>query len=216
MENNENNKVVSTAEKVKAFASAFIGVCFFSIGNTYFQERLVYRLPRIFIPVLELFGNVALAIAMLILGLTFIYYGFTRWKKVSTKTTIYWVISIAALVIGASLAIWTDSDGKKDPIEIRNEIEQDQQDMIDKVKASGDLNFRNANVEKHIADFNAIYKKYQHAVETKNEEETKNCWDEYMAWSERTANLMGELNTDQKTELARYLAKLGIMWSDVK
>ena len=208
-------KVISVAEKAKASAMAFIGICFFSIGTTYFEERLVYRLPRIFIPILELFGNVALAIAMLVLGLAFIYWGYAKWKKFSDKSATFLILSAVGLLVGVVLAIGADFY-KSDPDKIMDNIEQRRQEQIDEIKNSGELNFQNENVDKHVAAFDSIYKKYEQETRGGNEAGIQECWEKYMKWTEGTADLMEELDVDQKVELARYLAKLAIKWSEVK
>lgn len=212
----DNNKIISIADKVKAFGAGLVGVCFFSIGSTYFEERLVYRLPRILIPVLDMFGNIALAIAMLVLGMAFIYYGFVIWKKASGKLWLYSTIAVVALIAGVALALSNDVRSEETSDKILHEMENNRQEQIDAVKNSGDLNFTNANVEKHIATFDNIYEQYKRAAEQNDEEGIKKGQDRYMEWAQGTALLMTELNNDQKSDLARYLAKLSIKWSEVK
>ena len=46
-------KIATIAKKAEGLAIGFIGVCFFSMGTTYFQERFVYRMPRILAPVYD-------------------------------------------------------------------------------------------------------------------------------------------------------------------
>lgn len=208
-------KTVIIAEKVKAFAIALIGVCFFGIGTTYFEERLVYRLPRILIPVLDLFGNVALAIAMLVLGAGLIYYGFTKWKKVSDKAALYWVIAIIGLCLASFLMHWSDSRDKEKAAGMMEEMNQERLEQIDEIRGLEKPDFKNADIDKHVADFDAMYKKYEENLKSGNQEAINESMEEYGEWTMRVAPIMEKLNNDEKVELAKYLAKLSIMWSDL-
>ncbi len=210
----EKEKVQVIAEKVKAFALAFIGVCFFSMGTTYFQERLVYRLPRILIPVLDFFGNVGLAIAMILLGLGLVVYGFVKWKSVSQKKSLYWIIVTLALIIGTLLAFFANNKPAKSSSEIMQEIEDERQNEIEEIKNIDKLSFHNKEVEKHLADFDKIYKEYLQNFETKDDAAISKSMDAYSQWAGNTAAIMQELNNDEKTELVRYLAKLSIQWGE--
>ena len=53
----EKGQIVNGAEKVKAFAIGFIGVCFISMGASYFEEQAAYRVPHILLPVFHILGN---------------------------------------------------------------------------------------------------------------------------------------------------------------
>ncbi|MDR3218692.1 MAG: hypothetical protein LBU22_06885 [Dysgonamonadaceae bacterium] len=82
----ETSKVASLAKRVEALAAGFIGVCFFSIGTSYFQERFIYRIPRILSPVFDLFGNVGAALGMLIIGIGFLVWAFLRGNQENRPT----------------------------------------------------------------------------------------------------------------------------------
>ena len=208
------NKTVSIAKKVEAFAMAFIGVFFIGLGTSYFQERFLYRVPRILAPVFEFFGNIGLAIGLLVLGIGLIYWGFTKWQSVSEKRKLYWIIAVAGLAVGVVLAN-IDFGSKRTSSEIMEEMDTKREAQIEEVRNSGDLNFSNAEVDAHIAAFDGIYKRYSESIENNDEDAITTCENEYMEWSVKTGDIMPKLSTDEKVDLARYLAKLSIQWSDL-
>ena len=208
------NKTVSIAKKVEAFAMAFIGIFFIGLGTSYFQERFLYRVPRILIPIFEFFGNIGLAIGLMVLGIGLIYWGFTKWQSVSEKKKLYWIIAVAGLAVGVVLAN-VDFGSKRTSSEIMEEMDTKREAQIEEVRNSGDLNFSNAEVDAHIAAFDSIYKRYSESIENNDEDAITACENEYMEWSVKTGNIMPKLSTDEKVDLARYLAKLSIQWSDL-
>ena len=100
-------KTVNIAQKVESLAFGFVGVFFFSMGTSYFQERFIYRMPTILTPVFNIFGNIGLAIALMIVGGGIIYYGYTKWKSASPKKSIYLILATIGAVIGT---IWANID----------------------------------------------------------------------------------------------------------
>ena len=102
-----NPKTVNIAQKVESLAFGFVGVFFFSMGTSYFQERLLYRMPTILIPIFNIFGNVGLAIALMLVGGGIIYYGYTKWRSATTKRSIYLILSTIGIIIGT---IWANID----------------------------------------------------------------------------------------------------------
>jgi len=72
----EKNSTLMTIEKIKSFAIALVGAGIFSMGSTYFSEQAEYRIPRILLPIYEFFGNIGLAIGMMILGTGLMYFAF--------------------------------------------------------------------------------------------------------------------------------------------
>lgn len=77
----ESNSTLSFIEKAKSFAIGAIGCGIFSLGTTYFSEQSIYRVPRILIPIFEIFGNIGLAIGMMILGAVLVYYAYSIFRK---------------------------------------------------------------------------------------------------------------------------------------
>jgi hypothetical protein len=102
----EKSKIVNMAEKVKAIAITFIGAGIFSQGTLYFKEQASYNIPRILYPVFELLGNKGLAVAMLILGLALLFWGYTKWKNFAGKAGVFAVMAIASFAIFFSILFY--------------------------------------------------------------------------------------------------------------
>ena len=210
----DKQKAVIIARKVEAFAIGFIGVFFFSLGTSYFQERFLYQVPRILIPVFDLLGNVGLATGMLVLGGGLIYYGFTQWKPVAEKKALYWMIAAIGLIVGVALANINFNPNKA--ADIMEEMDKQREAQIDDIRNSGELNFSNAAVEKHFAEFKALYKRFEQSVENRDEAAITVCEDEFFEWSAKTGDVIQDLTLEEKTEFARYNAKLNIQWHDLR
>jgi len=86
----EKTKIVMIAKRVEGLTIGFIGVCFFGMGTSYFQEQLIYRMPRILVPIYDLPGSTALAVSMLVLGIALLVWGFSYWKSAAGKTSALW------------------------------------------------------------------------------------------------------------------------------
>jgi hypothetical protein len=208
----EKQKVVIIAEKIKAFAIAFIGVILFSTGTSYFQERLLYRVPRILIPIFDTLGYIGLAVGMLILGGVFIVYGFITWKKVSQKKSVYWIIALIGLVVGSILA----NINFKSSEEIMDDIDKKRETQIDEVRHSDKPDFKNSEVNEYLGEFDGIYKRYEQSLQDKDENAIEGCENEFGEWLSKSADFMPKLNNDEKADLARYMAKLSITWNDLR
>jgi hypothetical protein len=208
----DRQKIAIVAGQVRAIVSGFIGIAFFSLGTSYFQERLVYRVPRILAPVFNIFGYTGLAVGLLILGAGLIYYGFTIWNGVSAKKSLYWILAVSGLIIGILLAnIDFDSHRKGD---IKQEIEKDREAKIDEIRHMDAPEFNNAEVENHLAEFDIIYKRLEQSIQNQDEAALADCENQYAAWSEKGVPIIRKLDNKDKTELARYWAKLAIRWND--
>jgi len=212
--NNMNKETMAViAKKVEAFATGFVGVCFFSLGTSYFQVRFLYRVPRILEPVFDLFGGVGLAVGLLILGSGLIYWGFTQWKPVSVRKNLYWIIAAVSLAAGIFLANWEFNPNKSE--EIRKEMEQKRQNQLEEILHAEKPDLKNAEADKHLSDFEDLYKRYEKSLNDKDEAAATVCENEYTAWRIKTTDIMQALNNDEKAELARYLAKLSIRWGEL-
>jgi hypothetical protein len=208
----ENQKIVIVAEKVKSFAIAFIGVLFFSLGTSYFQERLLYRVPRILIPVFDKLGYIGLAVGLLVLGGAFIVYGFITWKKVAQKQSIYWIIALVGLVVGSVLA----NINFKSSEEIMEDINENREAQIDDIRHFDRPDFKNPDVNKYLDEFDDLYKRFEQSLQDKNEDDIADCENKFEEWLTRLADFMPNLNNDEKADLARYVAKLSISWNDLR
>jgi t-SNARE complex subunit (syntaxin) len=71
-------------------------------------------------------------------------------------------------------------------------------------------------VTNYLAAFDDIYKRYEQSLQNNDETAVSDCENKYMEWTNQTADLMSELNNDEKYQLSRYLAKLAISWSDLR
>lgn len=96
----QENKTLGIAEKIKTFAMGLIGSLFFTWGLTYFQVQKEYRVPRILMPVFELFGNIGLAIGLLILGAALMFFAYKKFTKFGGKPIIMMIL-LPVLVISA-------------------------------------------------------------------------------------------------------------------
>ncbi|MDR1330539.1 MAG: hypothetical protein LBK07_00355 [Tannerella sp.] len=210
----DNQKIAAVARKVEALALGYIGVFIFSMGTSYFQERFLYRVPRILIPVFDVFGGVGLAIGMLILGSGLIYYGFTLWKSVSEKRNLYLILTAAGLVAGVALANLDFNPGKA--AGIMEEMDKRRASQMDELRNSDELSFSNAEVDEHIARYNALYERYEAGLKSGDEAAVAECEKEFGEWITKTAAIMQGLNDEEKVELARYQAKLAVRWSDLR
>ena len=208
----EKEKVVRTAERVKAIAAALIGICLFSFGTSYFQERFVYRVPRILLPVFDLFGGTGLAVGMLILGGGIIFYGYTKWKSTTLKQWPYWVVAVIGLAVGVFFANREAEPGKS--AEIMQEMDQNRQKQIEEIRKVEKPDFKNPDIGKYLAEFDEMYEQYCKSIADGDAEGIIKSQHMYGDWTMKAGELMKPLNNDQKTELVRYMAKLAIRWSD--
>ena len=211
----EREKVVATAEMVKSFAIGFIGICFVSMGATYFEEQTVYQVPRILSPVFNIFGNVGLAIGMIILGILLIVYGFNKWAKFSQKKMLYPVIAIPVLILSIFLAfsvdLFKDNDNKKGLTS-----EESRNVQIDEILKMERPEFKNENAKKFLSDFDVILKQFEENVKTENEPGIQDSEEAYIAWLVRSVQVLEELNNDDKSKLSAYMAQLAFKWNDVR
>lgn len=212
----DKEKIRRIAKMVEASAITFIGIFFISMGTTYFEEKLVYRLPRILLPVLDFFGHIGLAIAMILLGGGLICYGFFKWKSVNTKYIIFGIITFLGLIVGLTIAFVYEEKSKTSAEELIQKSENSRQILIEEIKESEKPDFKNPELTKHFARFDSLYQIYKKNVETDNQTAIMENQQAFMQWSSELAPLMDGLTTDEKVALARYNAKLGIMWSEVK
>ena len=208
------DKKVTIGHYLESFGYGLVGVGLFSYGTSYFQERLIYNVPRILIPIFEIFGNVGLAIGMLILGGGLIYCGFTRWKKASDKKILYWIVAVIGLAVGVVAA--NINVNPKKSVEIMEEINQNREYQMEELRNIDKLSFRNATAEEHIDNYNTLYKCFEQSLKDNNEVAIYDCEEKFSEWISKTADIMQELNNDQKVELARYQGKLSVQWNDLR
>ena len=203
----ENSKNKMIAKQVEGLAIGFIGVCLFSIGTSYFQERFIYRIPRILSPIFDLFGNVGAATGMLVLGIGFIVWGFRVWQSVNEKKVLYGLLAISALAAGIFLANYQFKSSEK----MMQEIEESRQNQMDEVKQTARPDFKNDQVDTFFDEFDTLYADLERNA---NPENVRQYYDKFAQWSEKTAEVLEGLNNDQKYEFSQYYAKLAMQWHD--
>jgi len=216
MRNEHTNKTVSTAEKVKAIAIAFIGSGIFSQATFYFKEQASYNIPRILYPVFQLLGNKGLAIAMLILGLVLIFWGYKKWKNYDGKVGIFGLATVLSFVVFFSILFLTGNKKATSKTLIKTS-EEKRQEGIEKMKAMDKPDFGNKEIDQYFADFNALIKERKEAVDNKDQNKIDSATVKYDTLSEKYPTLIQKLEKpEQKQQFALYNGKLSILWEEIK
>jgi hypothetical protein len=201
-------KTVNIAHKVEALAIGFIGICFFSMGTTYFQERFIYRMPRILVPVYDLFGSTALAVVMLLLGIALIVWGFSKWKSTQASSKLYLILAVVGLAAGVFLANYNF----KSPEKTMQEMEEKRQTQIEEMKQTTRPDFKNVEIDQYFDAFDTLYAKLERY--STNADSVQIFNDEFYQWTSQTADLLTPLDNNPKYEFSQYYAKLTMQWSD--
>ena len=212
----EKEKAVVVAEMLKSFGSALVGICFVSMGATYFEEQLVYNVPRVLSPVFDLFGNIGLAIGMVVLGIGFIVYGFFKWKRVSAKIALYPIIIAIALILGLYLALYTGAFKDRSEREMGREEER-QNELIDKVRNMSKPDFGNEKIESYLSEFDELLREFEEGIKSGEEQTVMEIEDMRSEWQNRSLEMFEELSSDEdKAALAAYMAQLALKWEDAR
>ena len=211
----EREKVVTTAEKVKALAIGFIGICIISNGATYFEEQAMYHVPRILLPVFNVFGNVGLAIGMVILGLVALIYGFIKWAQFSRNKMLYPIIAVPVLILGIFLSFYVGLFKDRDE---RNGLtrEESRNAQIDEIRNMEKPEFKNEVVEKFLSDFDVIFKQFEENVKAGDEQGKQDSEAAYLTWIGSSVQAFAELGNEDKGKLSAYMAQLAFKWNDVR
>ncbi|MCL1937952.1 MAG: DUF308 domain-containing protein [Candidatus Azobacteroides sp.] len=204
----EKTKILMIAKRTEALVIGFIGVFFFSMGTSYFQERLIYRIPRILIPIYEWGGSSALAIGMLLLGIALIVWGFSSWISTKGKKSLYGILAILGLIAGVFFANYNFKSSKN----VMQEIENRSQKQIEEISKTERPKFKKPDIDQYFDDFDALYGKLEKNAASADSVEKIN--EEYTSWMAKTAEMLNQLNADQKYEFSKYHAKLRIQWHD--
>ena len=209
----EKKQTIVIAEKVKAFAMGLIGICFISMGATYFEEQAIYRVPHILLPIFNTLGNIGLAVGMIILGLGLIIYGFIKWKKFSQKAILYPIIVIPVLALSIYLSFTVDAFKDKDE---RLTPEENRNTQIDKIRNMEKPKFKSEKVDKYFSEFDKIFENYKENIQTDNEQGIIDSENAYMEWMNQAIEIVQELKDSEKANFASYSAQLGIKWHDTR
>ena len=210
----EKEQIVVIAEKGKAFAMGFIGICFVSMGATCFEEQAIYRVPHILLPIFNTLGNVGLAVGMILLGLGLIVYGFIKWKKFSQKAILYPIIVIQVLSLSIYLSFTVDVFKDKSEKGLTSEEKRDAQ--IEKIRNMEKPKFKSEKVEKYFSEFDDIFENYKESIQTGNEQGITDSENAYMEWSNQAIEIIQEVKDNERTNFASYSAQLGIKWYDAR
>lgn len=212
----ENNKTIGLAEKIKAIAITFIGAGIFSQGTFYFKEQSSYNIPRILYPVFELLGNKGLAVAMLILGLGLVYWGYSKWKKQDGKIGVFALIAVVSFATFFAILFFTGTK-KTTTEELIKKSDETRAKGIEKMKEMDEPDLGNEEVRQHFANFEMLLQERKKAFNEKNQEAIKASDEAYRSWAVQSAPLIQKLTTPkEKQDFALYLGKLSMKWSDIK
>ncbi|SHG18929.1 hypothetical protein [Pedobacter caeni] len=108
----EQNKTQSVLEKIKSFAIGYIGAAIFAMGTTYFEAQSSYHVPRILSPIYDVFGNIGLAIGMVLLGAGLMYWAAKRFLKVQQGKAGLMIGILAFFIIANYGLIWLNNRDK--------------------------------------------------------------------------------------------------------
>ncbi|KFC24349.1 MFS transporter [Chryseobacterium sp. FH1] len=175
----DTNNLISTAEKVKAFAMGFVGAGIFSMGTTYFSEQAEYRIPRILWPVYELSGNIGLAIGMILLGSLLVFYAYRKFISNGGKA-IYLLIFLVVAILGSYAIIF--STGKKSTSinDVRESLEENQKKTEKEITNSDRPDLEGELANNYLDQLEALKIKYEKAVNQKDKTKIDECENEYL------------------------------------
>ncbi len=211
----EKNKTLTIAEKVKACAMTLIGTGIFSQGTLYFKEQSNYNIPRILYPVYTTLGNKGLAVAMVILGLVLIYFGFTKWKNHGGKVITLGAITGFFLVLFFSILLLTGNK-KTTSDDLIKASDERQSKGIEDMKAMEKPDFGDAAYDKLFDDFEVLLAKYKDANQNKDEKAVALLQKDFEAWGQQANILMQKLKTiPEKQQFSLYTGKLVMQWRDI-
>ena len=205
----EKNSTLMTIEKIKSFAIALVGAGIFSMGSTYFSEQAEYRIPRILLPIYEIFGNVGLAIGMMILGTGLIYFAYRKFTQNNGKSIIILAFSIIA-VLGLYGIIFSTSSKRTSIEDIKSSIEKNQQKTKEEIANTERPTLNNDLANKYIEKLEALERKFEQSISEKNRVQFDECEKEYETIiSVEFGNVVKEISTKPEyRDFAMYNAKV--------
>ena len=210
----EKNKTLTLAEKIKACAMTLIGTGIFSQGTLYFKEQSSYNIPRILYPVYTTLGNKGLAVAMIVLGLALIYFGFARWKNHGGKVVTLGAITGVFLVGFFSILLLTGKKTTSDDL-IKDSDERYSKAM-EEMKTMERPDFDDAQYDKHFDNFESLLTKYKQANQAKDTTAVALLQKDFEAWNLQSNELMQKLEAiKDKQRMALYNGKLVMQWQAV-
>jgi hypothetical protein len=211
----DKERVAVVAHKVRAVAIGFIGVIFFGMGTSYFSERLIYRMPRILGPVFDLLGNVGLAVAMLLLGGGLIWWGFSRWRAVEGKPSLYWILAAVGIVVSVVL-FNVDLKPRKSSSEMMEEMEREHTEQIEEIRNTERPRIDNAEADAYFDKFEELGGRFKENVAKGDQEAIAANEREFEELKATAADILQNLDDDAKYDFSLYDAKLVIEWADIR
>lgn len=212
---NTESTTLNKLEKVKAIAMAFCASGILIMGSTYFKPQTEYHVPRILYPVFEIFGNVGLAIGMILLGVILIYFAYKKYKENLGKTGFFIASIIVSIIAFAVIIVFFDKDNSQKPA-LTKQMEEGKKandNLLNEITAMEKPNFNNAEVEKYVSDLEKINTecKSNNAPEflTKKDEERTKLNMDYMKFRNLLTN-----KADQE-KLDKYTGKLSIEFGKI-
>lgn len=198
-----------TIEKIKSFAIALVGGGIFGMGSTYFSEQGEYRIPRILLPVYEIFGHVGLAVGMMILGAGLLYFAYRKFTQNNGKAIVILVFSLIA-ILGFYGIIFATNSPKASIEDLRASIEKNQQKTKDKIANAERPNLDNELANAYLDKVEALERKFEKAVNEKNKVLFDECCKEYdIVGYQEISNVIKEMaNKPDYRDFIMYNAKL--------
>lgn len=207
----ESNSTLSFIEKAKSFAIGAIGCGIFSLGTTYFSEQSIYRVPRILIPIFEIFGNIGLAIGMMILGAVLVYYAYSIFRKNKGNKLFFFVpILLFAIVFYFIISRDNNTRANKPTLqELIDKSNKEREKAIAEVEKTEKPNFSQPKVQEYFAQFESLYQKQKQDLQDKNTIEIAKNQKAIQDWNLLLVKHRNLLQNDQqKYQFDRYVAKL--------
>lgn len=171
------NRTLITLEKIKAFAMGFIGAGIFSMGSTYFSAQDSYNIPRILYPVYEIFGNIGLAIGMLILGIILMYYGYKKFINSNGKPSLFIVFQVIGVFIFYGLIY--ASNIKPSTEELNKNFQETQKNAQLEIENTERPKLKSAAINTYFENLEELHKKYQKSQDEHNKTLFDECEKEY-------------------------------------
>lgn len=190
----EKSTTLSTAEKIKSFAMGLIGSGIFSMGSTYFSPQAAYRIPRILLPVYELFGHTGLAIGMIILGAILMFFAYRKFTAHGGRS-MYLLIFLVIAVLGFYGIIFATGSKSATTGAVKTSLENNEKRKQEKIASAGrpDMNSKLANT--YLDNLEALEKKFEQAVNEKNKPAFDECEKEYITLVDEFGNIAKEIGT---------------------
>mgnify|MGYP003600435974 FL=1 len=212
---NTENKTLNKLEKIKAIAMAFCASGILTMGATYFKPQTEYHVPRILYPVFEIFGNVGLAIGMILLGIILIYFAYKKYKENLGKTGFFIASILFSIILFAIIIVFFDKDKSQKPTltEQLEESKKANDKLLNEITAMEKPKFSNAEVEAYILKLENIIAKCKKNESTefhqKMQAEMQQNQMDYMKYR----NLL--TNKSDQEKLDKYNAKLSIEFGEI-